>query len=158
MPLARSEFKVSTLLKPFLAPWLNNHGGSTFRWFKRTSLRAPESTNDEGISMPYNFKHEIHVSGFDDEGRLLGFPEPWISCLEKLGFSQQEIARMLPHNRRMGYELSEKDVRYEDSSYALLPVEMIPPCPSHEDCPFQHIDLQKSHLVFKAIPGYHRRS
>ncbi|KAF6741373.1 STE/STE20/PAKA protein kinase [Ephemerocybe angulata] len=48
---------------------------------------------DDGISMPWNFQHNIHV----DDG-LVGMPPSWSTSLAAHGFSEEEIA-MLQHRR-----------------------------------------------------------
>ncbi|KAF8549827.1 hypothetical protein OG21DRAFT_537748 [Imleria badia] len=48
---------------------------------------------DEGISMPWNFQHNIHV----DEG-YIGLPPSWSSALSQVGFDDDEIAAI--HARR----------------------------------------------------------
>ncbi|KAI6037980.1 hypothetical protein EDC04DRAFT_2070574 [Pisolithus marmoratus] len=48
---------------------------------------------DEGISMPWNFQHHIHV----DEG-YIGLPPSWATALSTAGFSEEEIAAI--HARR----------------------------------------------------------
>ncbi|KAJ6463473.1 hypothetical protein C8R45DRAFT_521067 [Mycena sanguinolenta] len=44
---------------------------------------------DEGISMPWNFQHNVHV----DEG-FVGLPPSWTTSLQDAGFSEDEIARI----------------------------------------------------------------
>ncbi|KAI6167619.1 hypothetical protein EDD17DRAFT_853155 [Pisolithus thermaeus] len=48
---------------------------------------------DEGISMPWNFQHNIHV----DEG-YIGLPPSWATSLSSAGFTEEEIAAI--HARR----------------------------------------------------------
>ncbi|KII90107.1 hypothetical protein PLICRDRAFT_40309 [Plicaturopsis crispa FD-325 SS-3] len=47
----------------------------------------PESADDENISLPWNFQHDLHV----DEG-FSGMPPSWTSRLAAAGFSEDEIA------------------------------------------------------------------
>ncbi|EDR09394.1 uncharacterized protein LACBIDRAFT_293888 [Laccaria bicolor S238N-H82] len=49
-------------------------------------LEPPPSTDDEGISLPWNFQHNIHV----DEG-YVGLPPSWSTSLAEAGFSDEEI-------------------------------------------------------------------
>ncbi|KAG9310939.1 hypothetical protein JVU11DRAFT_8813 [Chiua virens] len=49
--------------------------------------------DDEGISLPWNFQHNIHV----DEG-YIGLPPSWSSALAQAGFDEDEIAAI--HTRR----------------------------------------------------------
>ncbi|KAF7978187.1 hypothetical protein HWV62_1394 [Athelia sp. TMB] len=46
-----------------------------------------EPVEDDGISMPWNFQHNIHV----DEG-YTGLPPSWSTSLQAAGFSEDEIA------------------------------------------------------------------
>jgi hypothetical protein len=49
--------------------------------------------DDDGISMPWNFQHNIHV----DEG-YVGLPPSWSTSLASAGFTEEEIAAI--HARR----------------------------------------------------------
>ncbi|KIK09564.1 hypothetical protein K443DRAFT_127473 [Laccaria amethystina LaAM-08-1] len=49
-------------------------------------LEPPPPTDDEGISLPWNFQHNIHV----DEG-YVGLPPSWSTSLAEAGFSDEEI-------------------------------------------------------------------
>ncbi|KAN0079874.1 hypothetical protein V8E55_009440, partial [Tylopilus felleus] len=49
---------------------------------------------DEGVSLPWNFQHNIHV----DEG-YIGLPPSWSSALSQVGFNEDEIAAI--HARRL---------------------------------------------------------
>lgn len=49
-------------------------------------MEPPLPTDDEGISLPWNFQHNIHV----DEG-YVGLPPSWSTSLVEAGFSDEEI-------------------------------------------------------------------
>ncbi|KAH0834100.1 hypothetical protein J3R83DRAFT_11388 [Lanmaoa asiatica] len=52
-----------------------------------------KARGDEGISLPWNFQHNIHV----DEG-YIGLPPSWSAALSQAGFDEDEIAAI--HARR----------------------------------------------------------
>ncbi|RDB23610.1 Serine/threonine-protein kinase pakA [Hypsizygus marmoreus] len=58
-----------------------------------TDALPPPPTEDDGISLPWNFQHNIHV----DEG-FTGLPPSWTTSLAKAGFTEEEIADI--QNRR----------------------------------------------------------
>ncbi|KAJ7619007.1 hypothetical protein DFH06DRAFT_1144477 [Mycena polygramma] len=52
-----------------------------------STLDSPAADDDENISMPWNFQHNVHV----DEG-FSGLPPSWTTSLQEAGFSDDEIA------------------------------------------------------------------
>ncbi|CAK5271133.1 unnamed protein product [Mycena citricolor] len=53
----------------------------------KKSINHDSPTDDENISMPWNFSHNVHV----DEG-FVGLPPSWTTSLQEAGFSEEEIA------------------------------------------------------------------
>ncbi|KAF9468310.1 hypothetical protein BDZ94DRAFT_1246477 [Collybia nuda] len=70
---------------------------SSFFRFGKRGPRSPQtagsSPSDDGISLPWNFQHNIHV----DEG-YTGLPPSWTMSLAQAGFTEEEIADI--QNRR----------------------------------------------------------
>ncbi|KAF7326665.1 Non-specific serine/threonine protein kinase [Mycena venus] len=60
-----------------------------FGTVSRKTVEVPPSPaeDDENISMPWNFQHNVHV----DEG-FTGLPPSWTTSLQEAGFSDDEIA------------------------------------------------------------------
>ncbi|KAF8954438.1 hypothetical protein BDZ97DRAFT_467413 [Flammula alnicola] len=65
----------------------------------------PPPQEDEGISLPWNFQHNIHV----DEG-YVGIPPSWSTSLASAGFTEEEIAAI--QARRAAGVRSPPDLRY----------------------------------------------
>ncbi|KAG5644279.1 hypothetical protein DXG03_008764 [Asterophora parasitica] len=98
---ARS-FSPADLAPPAQLQRKKSKGSGFFKFVRRSpkgaSSKSPAGSEappseDEGISMPWNFQHNIHV----DEG-LTSLPPSWTTSLAKAGFSPDEIADL--HRRR----------------------------------------------------------
>ncbi|KAF7326663.1 Non-specific serine/threonine protein kinase [Mycena venus] len=57
---------------------------------KTAEVLPSPAEEDDNISMPWNFQHNVHV----DEG-FTGLPPSWTTALQEAGFSDEEIAAIL---------------------------------------------------------------
>ncbi|KAF8192663.1 hypothetical protein K438DRAFT_854266 [Mycena galopus ATCC 62051] len=100
-PLSGEQYAASSSSAVSLSLSSSQHSQKTQRsgLFKFATVRKPPSEYsgetspggaaeaDEGISMPWNFQHNVHV----DEG-FTGLPPSWTTSLQEAGFSDDEIA------------------------------------------------------------------
>ncbi|KAF9054234.1 hypothetical protein BJ165DRAFT_695596 [Panaeolus papilionaceus] len=101
---------------------------TAFLKFPKKSPRSPNGPNgnggddeippppqeDEGISMPWNFQHNIHVNETYD-----GLPPSWSTSLASAGFSEGEIGAI--QARRIAGARSPPDLRYLYNERPLTP-------------------------------------
>ncbi|KAJ7938399.1 hypothetical protein B0H13DRAFT_1141233 [Mycena leptocephala] len=91
-PLSGDQYAASSSSAVSLAlsaPTKQRSGLFNFRKNAAVNIEAssPAADDDENISMPWNFQHNMHV----DEG-LSGLPPSWTTSLQEAGFSDDEIA------------------------------------------------------------------
>ncbi|KAF8176289.1 hypothetical protein BJ912DRAFT_701030 [Pholiota molesta] len=83
----------------------------------------PPPQEDDGISLPWNFQHNIHV----DEG-YIGIPPSWSTSLATAGFTEEEIAAI--QARRAAGIRSPPDLRYLYNERPQSPAGMAFPFPA----------------------------
>ncbi|KAJ7740996.1 hypothetical protein B0H14DRAFT_3608806 [Mycena olivaceomarginata] len=84
--------------------------------------RSGPADEDENISMPWNFQHNVHV----DEG-FTGLPPSWTTSLQEAGFSDDEIAAI--QQRRLA------DRPRQDRDRATSPAAVVRPVPRSTSLP-----------------------
>ncbi|KAF7297328.1 Non-specific serine/threonine protein kinase [Mycena indigotica] len=99
-PYGPSGSSISLALPP-AAPAPRKRGGF-FKFGKQKSAENSPGADDENISMPWNFSHNMHV----DEA-FTGLPPSWSTSLQEAGFTEDEIAaiqqRRMPVDRTRGF-------------------------------------------------------
>ncbi|KAJ7160990.1 hypothetical protein C8R46DRAFT_1106173 [Mycena filopes] len=90
-PLSGDQYGASSSAVSLALPQQKQRSGL----FKSKKPPTPTpNDDDENISMPWNFQHNVHV----DEG-FTGMPPSWNTSLQEAGFSEDEIAAI--QQRRM---------------------------------------------------------
>ncbi|KAJ7756263.1 hypothetical protein B0H16DRAFT_696315 [Mycena metata] len=97
-PLSGDQYAASSSSAVSLALPLQKQRSGLFKSRSKRKPASPTSPpnddEDENISMPWNFQHNVHV----DEG-FTGMPPSWNTSLQEAGFSEDEIAAI--QQRRM---------------------------------------------------------
>ncbi|KAI0084637.1 hypothetical protein BDY19DRAFT_522819 [Irpex rosettiformis] len=123
-----------------------------------------EDTDDAGISLPWHFRHHLHVG--ISNGQLTGLPTAWAAALQDHDESNHvKLPRSEKASDREKHDTVIYDWLSEDSSSTLGPrtsttsdktvgfVLQTLLCRQHRDsCPFRNLDLERSQLVFKKDP------
>ncbi|KAI0084636.1 hypothetical protein BDY19DRAFT_909697 [Irpex rosettiformis] len=119
---------------------------SPFSRLSHSEKQPPEPEGDAGISLPWQFQHNVHVG--ISEGQMIGLPAAWVAALQGRGEANHEDNPQLTASDQEAHavisDCHSKDAPTSSTSDAKqFTLETLSRCPHHSSCPFRNLDLEK---------------